>query len=244
MHKRLALFLALLLTAVLAGSAQQRTPQYRVPPVGDLSGAPGLAMALRKLNTVGTLMQATAHPDDENNSVLAWYARSLGMRVALVSATRGDGGQNEIGPELFDALGILRTEELLAAHQYDGAEQYFTRAVDFGYSFSPEETYQKWDRAEILGDFVRHIRTLRPDVLVTLGVDGMGGGQHHQASGVIAAEAYKAAADPSQFPEQIKAGLRPWQAKKLYRVAGGIGGRGRGGPGGPGGPGGRGAAGR
>ena len=114
-----------------------------MPPVGDLSGAPGLALALRKLNTVGTLMHATAHPDDENNAMLALYARSLGMRVALVSATRGDGGQNEIGPELFDALGILRTEELLAAHQFDGAEQYFTRAVDFGYSFSPEETLRE-----------------------------------------------------------------------------------------------------
>jgi LmbE family N-acetylglucosaminyl deacetylase len=244
MRNRLRLSIpAVLVMLVLAGSAQQRSPQYRVPPVSDLSGAPGLAMALRKLGTVGTLMQATAHPDDENNAVLARYARSLGMRVALVSATRGDGGQNEIGPELFDALGILRTEELLAAHQYDGAEQYFTRAVDFGYSFSQEETFEKWGRQEILGDFVRHIRTLRPEVMVTLGIDGTGGGQHHQASGVIAAEAYKAAADPSQFPEQIKAGLRPWQVRKLYRAAGGIGGRGRGGPGGAGG-GGRGPAAR
>jgi GlcNAc-PI de-N-acetylase/alpha-galactosidase-like protein len=236
MQKRLCLALAAIVATVALG-AQQRAPQYRVPPLTDLSGAPGLSLALRKLNTIGTLMHATAHPDDENNAMLALYARHLGMRVALVSATRGDGGQNEIGPELFDALGILRTEELLAAHQFDGAEQYFTRAVDFGYSFSPEETFEKWGRQEILGDFVRHIRTLRPDVMVTLGVDGTGGGQHHQASGVIAAEAYNAAADPAQFPEQIKAGLRPWQVRKLYRVAGGFG-RGRGGP--P--PGGRGAA--
>jgi hypothetical protein len=236
MQKRLCLALAAIVATVALG-AQQRAPQYRVPPLTDLSGAPGLSLALRKLNTIGTLMHATAHPDDENNAMLALYARHLGMRVALVSATRGDGGQNEIGPELFDALGILRTEELLAAHQFDGAEQYFTRAVDFGYSFSPEETFEKWGRQEILGDFVRHIRTLRPDVMVTLGVDGTGGGQHHQASGVIAAEAYKTAADPAQFPEQIKAGLRPWQVRKLYRVAGGFG-RGRGGP--P--PGGRGAA--
>jgi LmbE family N-acetylglucosaminyl deacetylase len=235
MSKRLCISLVAIVTTV-ALTAQQRAPQYRVPPLTDLSGAPGLSLALRKLNTVGTLMHATAHPDDENNAMLALYARHLGMRVALVSATRGDGGQNEIGPELFDALGILRTEELLAAHQFDGAEQYFTRAVDFGYSFSPEETFEKWGRQEILGDFVRHIRTLRPDVMVTLGVDGTGGGQHHQASGVLAAEAYKAAADPAQFPEQIKAGLRPWQVRKLYRVAGGFG-RGRGGP-----PGGRGAA--
>src|SRR5215217_7462032 len=107
MHNRLCPIVAgVMATLVFSASAQQRSPQYRVPQVGDLSGAPGLAMALRKLNTVGTLMHATAHPDDENNAVLAWYARSLGMRVALVSATRGDGGQNEIGRELFDALGI------------------------------------------------------------------------------------------------------------------------------------------
>ncbi len=240
MHRRLALPLVVVL-ATLALSAQQRAPQYRVPPLSDLSGAPGLSLALRKLNTVGTLMHATAHPDDENNGVLALYARHLGMRVALVSATRGDGGQNEIGPELFDALGILRTEELLAAHQFDGAEQYFTRAVDFGYSFSPEETLEKWGRQEILGDFVRHIRTLRPDVMVTMGTEGTGGGQHHQTSAVIATEAYTAAADPTRFPEQIKAGLRPWQVRKLYRGAGGPGGgRGRGGAG----AGGRGAGGR
>ena len=239
MQKRITLYFALVLTAFGAfSSAQQRAPQYRVPQLTDLAGAPGLSLALRKLNTIGTLMHATAHPDDENNAMLALYARHFGMRVALVSATRGDGGQNEIGPELFDALGILRTEELLAAHEFDGAEQYFTRAVDFGYSFSPEETFEKWGRQEILGDFVRHIRTLRPDVMVTLGVEGTGGGQHHQASAMIAAEAYKAAADPTQFPEQIKAGLRPWQVRKLYRVAGGPGGRGRGGP--P--PGGRGGA--
>ena len=173
----------------------------------------------------------TAHPDDENNAALALYARHVGARVALVTATRGDGGQNEIGTELFDALGILRTEELLAAHRFDGAEQSFTRAVDFGYSFSPEETLEKWGRQEILGDFVRHIRTLRPDVIVSMSPEGTGGGQHHQASAVLAADAFRAAADPAQFPEQIRDGLRPWQALKLYRPAGGFGGRGgRGGP--------------
>ena len=219
--------------------AQQPTPQYRIQPLSDLTGAPALSLALRKLQTTGTLMQATAHPDDEPNGMLAFHARHLGMRVALVTATRGDGGQNEIGPELFDALGILRTEELLAAHRFDGAEQYFTRAVDFGYSFGQEETLQKWGRQEILGDYVRHIRTLRPDVIVSMSPDGMGGGQHHQMSAILAAEAFRAAADPSQFPEQIREGLRPWQAKKLYRPAGGFGGRGgrgaRGGPPAPGG---------
>ena len=220
--------------ATRGDGAQQRTAQYRIEPLADLAGAPGLSLALRKLNTIGTLMQATAHPDDENNAMLTLHARRLGMRVALVTATRGDGGQNEIGPELFDALGILRTEELLAAHRYDGAEQYFTRAVDFGYSFSPEETLQKWGKQEILGDFVRLIRTIRPDVIATLGIEGTGGGQHHQTSAVIAGEAFRAAGDPGQFPEQLREGLRPWQAKKLYRVAGGPGGAGRGGRGGPG----------
>jgi LmbE family N-acetylglucosaminyl deacetylase len=231
-----------LAAAVLGGAlqfdlgAQQPTPQYRIQPLSDLTGAPGLSLALRKLTTVGTLMQITAHPDDEPNTMLALYARHFGMRVALVTATRGDGGQNEIGTELFDALGILRTEELLGAHRFDGAEQYFTRAVDFGYSFSTQETFEKWGHDEVLGDMVRHIRMIRPDVITSMSPEGTGGGQHHQASAMLAAEAFRAAGDPTKFPEQIREGLRPWQAKKLYRPAGGFGG-GRG----PGGPGGRGA---
>ncbi len=216
--------------------AQLRAPQFSVDPLSDATGHVGLGLALRKLTTVGTFMHTTAHPDDENNSVLALYARGQGMRVALLSATRGDGGQNEIGPELFDAIGVLRTEELLAAHRWDGAEQYFTRAVDFGFSFSPEETLEKWGHQEILGDFVRMLRTIRPDVIVTLSPTGTGGGQHHMVSGALTLEAFSAAGDPQKFPEQIAAGLRPWQAKKLYQPAGGFGG-GRGGRGGRGGPG-------
>ena len=154
------------------------------------------------------------------------------MRVALVTATRGDGGQNEIGPELFDAIGVLRTEELLAAHRWDGAEQYFTRAVDFGFSFSPQETIQKWGHDEILGDFVRMLRTIRPDVMVTLPPTGTGGGQHHMVSAMLSFEAFTAAADPAKFPEQLRQGLRPWQVKKLYQPGGGGFGR-FGGPGGP-----------
>ena len=236
---KMSRFLAVAVAAAAAlqwpAGAQQPVPQYRIQPLTDLTGAPALSLALRKLTTIGTVVHMTAHPDDENNAALALYARHVGARVALVTATRGDGGQNEIGTELFDALGILRTEELLTAHRFDGAEQYFTRAVDFGYSFSPEETLEKWGRQEILGDFVRHIRTLRPDVIVTMSPEGTGGGQHHQTSAVLATEAFRAAADPAQFPEQIRDGLRPWQALKLYRPAGGFGGRGgRGGPGGAG----------
>ncbi|MEO6235447.1 MAG: PIG-L family deacetylase [Vicinamibacterales bacterium] len=232
--------LALAVSALTMGTrAQQRSSQFIVEPLSDARGQVGLGLALRKLTTVGTFMHTTAHPDDENNAVLALHARGLGMRVALLTATRGDGGQNEIGPELFDAIGVLRTEELLAAHRWDGAEQYFTRAVDFGFSFSPEETIQKWGHDEILGDFVRMLRTIRPDVMVTLPPTGTGGGQHHMVSSTLSFEAFTAAADPSKFPEQLAQGLKPWQVKKLYQPAGGGFGR-LGGPGGRGGRGGRG----
>nr|AAP58541.1 hypothetical protein [uncultured Acidobacteriota bacterium] len=231
--------LSLSVAALTIGTgAQQRSPQYFVEPLSDARGQVGLGLALRKLSTVGTFMHTTAHPDDENNAVLALYARGQGMRVALLTATRGDGGQNEIGPELFDAIGVLRTEELLAAHRWDGAEQYFTRAVDFGFSFSPQETLEKWGHDEILGDFVRMIRTIRPDVMVTLPPSGTGGGQHHMVSATLSFEAFTAAADPAKFPEQLQQGLQPWQVKKLYQPGGGGFGR-LGGPGGPGGRGGR-----
>ena len=161
-----------------------------------------------------------AHPDDENNALLALLGRGQGHRAVLLSATRGDGGQNEIGAELFDALAVLRTEELLAAHRLDGAEQLFTRAVDFGYSFSQEETFARWGREEVLGDFVRIIRSVRPDVISAMSPEGQFGGQHHQASAILAQEAFAAAADPARFPEQIAAGLRPWQAAKFYFRAG------------------------
>jgi LmbE family N-acetylglucosaminyl deacetylase len=188
-----------------------------------------LGVVLRQLNSVGAFMMATAHPDDENNALLALLAKGQGHRTVLVTATRGDGGQNEIGSELSDALAVLRTEELLAAHRLDGAEQFFTRAVDFGYSFSRQETFDRWGEEEILADFVRLIRAVRPDVVAGLSPDGQGGGQHHQASAILASEAYAAAADPTRFPEQLQAGLRPWQAKKFY-FSTGFGFRGGGGP--------------
>jgi hypothetical protein len=224
--------LTLVVAALALGArAQSRSPQFSIEPLSDARGQVGLGLALRKLTTVGTFMHTTAHPDDENNGVLALHARGLGMRVTLLTATRGDGGQNEIGPELFDAIGVLRTEELLQAHRWDGAEQYFTRAVDFGFSFSPQETLEKWGHEEILGDFVRMLRTIRPDVMVTLPPAGTGGGQHHMVSSTLSFEAFTAAADPNKFPEQIREGLRAWQVKKLYQPGGGGFGR-LGGPGG------------
>ena len=194
--------------------------QHRLQPVAALNGRPALELILRKLDTVGNLMMTTAHPDDENNALLAYYGHSKGFRTSLVTATRGEGGQNEIGPELFEALAVLRTEELLAAHRYDGAEQYFTSAVDFGFSFSVEESLEKWGGQVILGDYVRMIRIIRPDVIVGFVYDGEGGGQHHQASARLSAQAFRAAADPNAFPDQIAAGLREWQAKKYYYTAG------------------------
>ena len=194
--------------------------QLRVRPVGELPSDVALRLLLRKLASTGTFMEATAHPDDEDNALLAMMSHGRGMRTTLVSATRGDGGQNEIGPEIFQALGVLRTEELLAVHRFDGAEQYFTRAVDFGFSFSIEESIEKWGHDEIVGDYVRHIRAIRPDVIVGFLCGGGGGGQHHQASTRLTLEAFRAAADPSRYPDQIREGLRPWQAKRVFCTEG------------------------
>ena len=229
---RARLALGGILCALAAGAG---LAALRAQPAEHVNGRTALGLVLRQINNTGTFMMATAHPDDENNAVLALLSKGEGIRTTLVTATRGDGGQNEIGLELFDALAALRTEELLAAHRLDGAEQYFTRAVDFGYSFSRDETFEKWGREEILGDFVRMIRTIRPDVIAGLSPDGDGGGQHHQASAVLVHGAYAAAADPRRFPEQLADGLRPWQASKFYFSAGfGFGRGGRGGPAGGG----------
>lgn len=204
----------------IAALSAHSTAQHQLQPVAQLKGEPALELALRKLDTVGNFMMTTAHPDDENNAMLAYFAHGKGYRTSLVTATHGEGGQNEIGPELFVPLAVLRTEELLAAHRFDGAEQFFTRAIDFGYSFSIEESLEKWGHEEILGDYVRMIRTIRPDVVVGFVFDGDGGGQHHQTSSRLTLEAFRAAADPAKFPEQIKEGLRPWQATKFYYTAG------------------------
>lgn len=211
---------ALACAALVLAHTTGSDAQYRVQPVAERPSHDALGLALRRLANVGTLMMTTAHPDDENTALLAMYRHRDGMRTALVTATRGNGGQNEIGPELFEALAVLRTEELLAAHRLDGAEQYFTRAVDFGYSFSRDETFERWNRDLILEDHVRWIRTIRPDVIVGFIWDHTrGGGQHHQASSDITAEAFRAAADPTKYPGQIADGLRPWQAAKFYYTA-------------------------
>jgi LmbE family N-acetylglucosaminyl deacetylase len=190
--------------------------QLRVVPPAERPDAIALELMLRKLSSTGTFMHTDAHPDDEDNGLLAMLGHGQGMRTVLVTLTRGDGGQNEIGPELGQSLGVLRTEELLAVHRFDGAEQYFTRAIDFGYSFSVEESIEKWGHGEILGDLVRHIRAIRPDVIAGFLCGGRAGGLHHQAAAQLTREAFYAAADPARYPEQIKEGLRPWQAVRYF----------------------------
>ena len=179
-------------------------------------GATGLALALRRLPVTGSLLHITAHPDDEDNPLLVMMRRGQGFRTGLLTLTRGDGGQNEIGAELFQALGIIRTEELMSMHRYDDARQFFTRAYEFGYSFSVEETLQRWGEEQILEDMARVIRSFRPQVILSLPRGGEGGGQHHQASALLAEKAFHAAADSARFPAQLQEGLRPWKAAKLY----------------------------
>ena len=218
------------LIAMAIGALGSRGPaQAQITPLLHDQGATGLGLALRHLPNDGSVLMVTAHPDDENNGLLVKINRGLGIKTSLLTVTRGDGGQNEIGPELFQAIGILRGEELAAVHRYDAADQYHTRAYEFGYSFSDEETFQKWGREQILEDVVRVVRKVRPDVIVTMPRQSGGGGQHHQAAAQLGHEAFHAAADPKRFPEQIAEGLMPWQARKSYESGGG-GGRGRGGP--------------
>src|SRR6266699_2233596 len=197
--------------------AQNRMSYSVVSPE---NGHIALGLAIRRLNVSGTFMQAPAHPDDETNALFALFGLGMGLRTIDVQNNRGEGGQNEIGPELFRDIGVLRTSELMAAHRIDGAEQYFTRAIDYGYSFDPEEVIKKWGREEIVGDYVRLIRTLRPDVVLTMNVQGRGGDRAHEATTVLSREAYFAAGNPAMFPEQIEEGLRPWQPKTLYFTGG------------------------
>src|SRR5215475_4659149 len=226
------LFMALI-TGLIAFSGPSLPAQNRMTysVVSPDSGHVALGLAIRKLDVSGTFMQAPAHPDDETNALFALFTHGMGFRSIDVQNNRGDGGQNEIGPELFRDIAVLRTAELLSAHRIDGAEQYFTRAIDYGYSFDPQEVINKWGEKDIVGDYVRLIRTLRPDVVLTMNIQGRGGDRAHEATTILVREAWKAAGDPAMYPEQIREGLRPWQPKKLYFTAPPAPPNGRGGPG-------------
>lgn len=171
---------------------------------------------LNKLKTLGTVMYIAAHPDDENTRLLSYLANERHVRTVYLSLTRGDGGQNLIGGEQGDMLGVIRTEELLAARRTDGAEQWFTRAVDFGYSKNPDETFAHWDKRTILADVVYAIRKFRPDVIICrFPSTGEGGHGHHTASAILAQEAFDLAADPNAYPEQLGL-VSVWQSKSLF----------------------------
>ena len=173
-----------------------------------------IKLALKKLTVLGSVLYVAAHPDDENTALLALMAQGRLYRTAYLSCTRGEGGQNLIGPEQGEMLGLIRTQELLAARRIDGAEQYFTRAIDFGYSKTSEETLRFWGRENTLADIVWVIRLFRPDVIITRFTPTLGGHGNHTASALLTEEAFHAASDSTRFPEQLRY-VTPWQTKRI-----------------------------
>ncbi|MGA7992577.1 MAG: PIG-L family deacetylase [Thermoanaerobaculia bacterium] len=203
----------ILLATAVAAALAAGTVHAAAPP--ENPSAAEIALQLRKLNVVGSVLYVAAHPDDENSAFLAWGAKGRLVETGYLSITRGDGGQNLIGNEAGALAGVLRTQELLAARRIDGARQFFTRAIDFGYSKNPDETFAVWGHEQVLSDVVWVVRSFRPDVIVTrFPTTGEGGHGNHTASAILAVEAFTAAADPSRFPEQLK-WVSPWQAKRL-----------------------------
>jgi len=187
---------------------------------GQITTGAAILQEVRSFATMASVLYVAAHPDDENTQVITYFARGRGYRTAYLSLTRGDGGQNLLGPQLGEALGVARTQELLAARRLDGGRQYFTRAKDFGYSKNAEETLGVWDRQAVLADIVRVIREFRPDVIITrFSPSPAPTHGHHTASAVLAVEAFRLAADPTAFPEQLR-DLEPWQAKRIVHNVG------------------------
>ena len=181
-----------------------------------INNSSDILQELKKLNVVGNALYIAAHPDDENTRMISWLENEKKVRTAYLSLTRGDGGQNLIGSEKGDAMGVLRTQELLQARKIDGGEQFFTRAVDFGYSKTADETLEIWDKDKILADVVWVIRKFKPDVIITrFPSDSRGGHGHHTASAQLAEEAFKLAADKSAFPEQLATKLNMIYLKEL-----------------------------
>jgi LmbE family N-acetylglucosaminyl deacetylase len=212
-HRLIAftVFLIHVLSGVQAGN-------HNSYPLPEDRGTAGILAALEKLPVYVRVLQITAHPDDENAPTLTWLARKFHAQTALFSLTRGEGGQNLLGSEKYGALSIVRTGELLEACKYYGIDLYFGTAMDFGFSKTAEETLSKWGRDAELEEMVRFIRRWRPTIILSRfqGIDGDGHG-HHQAAGILAREAYRAAGDPGKFPQQLRDGLHAWQPKKLYQ---------------------------
>jgi LmbE family N-acetylglucosaminyl deacetylase len=200
--RRFLSLVALLLFSFAANAAQRDAAE--------------LQLALKKLTVVGSALYVAAHPDDENSALIAYLSNERLLRTGYLSMTRGDGGQNLIGDEKGELLGVLRTQELLAARRIDGGEQYFTRAIDFGYSKTPQETLAIWGHDTILADVVWNFRRFQPDVVITrFPTTGEGGHGHHTASAMLAVEAFKLAGDPTKFPDQLKY-VTVWQPRRLF----------------------------
>ena len=220
----IALFATVLVSSLFIGrvNAQSPTratsaPEIIAQPIEFDRGAAALWQSLQKLHTRASLLMVTAHPDDEDGGMLTYESRGLGSRVALLTLNRGEGGANVMSSDYFDALGLVRTEELLAADQYYGTQQYWTRVIDYGFSKTKDESLQNWGHDRVLADVVRVVRMTRPLVITSVFVGGRTDGHgNHQTAGQMAQEAFKAAGDPSMFPEQLKEGLKPWKPVKDY----------------------------
>jgi LmbE family N-acetylglucosaminyl deacetylase len=211
-----SLFLALPLKAQ-SPTAVNAKPIVAALPIALDRGTSALWQSLQKLHTRASVLMVTAHPDDEDGGMLTYQSRGQGARVALLTLNRGEGGANVMSADYFDALGLVRTEELLAADRYYGTQQFWTRMVDYGFSKTKEECLEKWGHDRILADVVRVVRITRPLIITSVFVGGRTDGHgNHQVAGQMAQEAFRAAADPAMFPEQIKEGLKPWKTLKAY----------------------------
>src|ERR1041384_7520964 len=211
--------------ALLAAAPAFAQPPYfsSIKPVLEAreipinQGSAALWQSLKKLHTRASLIMITAHPDDEDGGMLTYQSRGKGTRVALLTLNRGEGGANVMSPDYFDALGLVRTEELLAAGRYYGVDQYWTRVIDYGFSKTKAESIAKWTHDRVLYDVVRVVRMTRPLVITSVFVGGPTHRPgHHQTAGAMAQEVFKAAGDPNIFPDQLAAGLKPWTPVKDY----------------------------
>ena len=220
-HRQIGRVIGLVAAVMLASG------RYSLAETAEVPNGMAILEQLRGFQQLGSVLHVAAHPDDENTQLITSLARGRHMRTAYLSVTRGDGGQNVLGPEFGDELGLIRTEELLSARRLDGGQQFFTRAIDFGYSKDVHETLRIWDEQALLSDVVRVIRTFQPDVIVTrFSPEASRTHGQHTASAVLAAEAYKLAGDPKAFPDQLSY-LSAWQPKRVLMNGGGFG---RGGP--------------
>ncbi len=196
-------------------SSIKASPNAQELPINR--GSTALWQSLKKLHTRASLIMVTAHPDDEDGGMLTYESRGQGARVTLLTLNRGEGGANVMSSNYFDGLGLVRTEELLAAGRYYGVDQYWTRVVDYGFSKTKAESIAKWTHDRVLYDVVRVVRMTRPLVITSVFVGGPTDGHgNHQTAGAMAQEVFKAAGDPNVFPDQIAAGLKPWTPLKDY----------------------------